>query len=155
MKKYKNKIIIVLIIIAIIFSSYTYIKVKTEEEGNKASYNVLKESFEYENNKELDSLLNCYTEDFNKDSFNLENLNFKNVSNIKLIDNKSNLYKVYLTYGKGKTLKISKNSLRIYSVEYYLQYNDEKEAEDKNGFQTKKYYLVKQDDNWKISSIGD
>lgn len=155
MKKYKNYIIICLIFIIALYCTIKVYTVQNYNNGNNSSKIVLENAIKAENKKDLDSLLNYYTSDTKEESFNLDNLNFKYITNIELINKESNLYNVYLTYGKGKTLKVNKNNLRIYTVTYYIQYNDEEASHDTNGSKTQKYYLIKENNNWKISSIGD
>lgn len=120
----------------------------------KTPKEIIRKSFKYTSNKNLEKLKECYT-DQNKDSdFRLFNIKNKQVNTINLItDNEK--YDAYIISKNGLGNTISKDDVKIFNVEYFIEYIDEKLEPEDNGNTSRHYTLIKENRDWKIDSVGD
>lgn len=142
----KKKVFFIVSII-IIFIGLCVFKYKMPE-------NTIKKSFDYTNNKNLEKLLDCYT-DRNKDSdFRLYNIKKVSLKKIELIKDEE-MYNQYFSSGLGSINNISRNNIKIFNVDYHIEYNDENIEPQDSGDDSKYYNLIKENGSWKIDTIGN
>ncbi len=116
--------------------------------------NIIKKSFDYTNNKNLEKLLECYT-DRNQDiDFRLYNIKNISLKKIELITDEE-IYNQYFSSGLGSINNVSGDNIKIFNVDYYIEYNDEKIEPQDSGNDSKYYSLIKENRHWKIDSIGN
>ncbi|MDV4150164.1 DUF4829 domain-containing protein [Clostridium sp. AL.422] len=117
---------------------------------------VIKNSFKYRNDHELDKLLECYTDRHKYDNFWFENLEMIEVNNIELVTDES-LYWVYINNVLINEANLDFEELRIYKVEYCIEFKDDTIEPINSGNNSRNFYLIKLKDSgkWLIQDVGD
>ncbi|OOM80860.1 hypothetical protein CLPUN_12370 [Clostridium puniceum] len=144
-KRFIIKTLILISIILISVLAYLIINSPT---------NVIKESIKYENEHNLEKLLNCYTSKNQDSNFRLDNIESKQLVSISLIKDDS----IYNSYNNENELgnELLNKNVRIYSVKVNIRYKNENIEPITNGEYEYHYYLIKESNTgkWKIDSIG-
>lgn len=117
---------------------------------------VIKKSFKYRNNRELDKLLECYKDRHKNDNFRFENLEVIEINNIELEADES-IYWSYLNNVFVSESNLDFEELRIYKVKYYIEFKDDTIEPIKSGNNSRHFYLIKEKDSgkWLIQDTGD
>ncbi|MGL4571311.1 MAG: DUF4829 domain-containing protein [Clostridium sp.] len=142
----KSKKIIIVVVSMIVILLGIFIQQTPEE--------IIRKSFKYTNNKNLEKLKEYHTEGYKNTDFRLFNINNIKVTKINLITDNER-YNGYFSCGNGREKNLDKDDIKIFNVEYHIEYYDEKLEPQDSGDTQIHYTLIKEKGKWKIDGIGD
>lgn len=118
--------------------------------------NVIKNSFKYRNEHDLDKTLELYIDRYKDSDFRLDNLESIEIIELKLLTDKSQ-YRQYINNIILNESDLKIKAIKIYEVKYYVEYKDETLEPNDSGEIMKQYCLIKlQDsDKWLIHGVGN
>ncbi|MCR1950579.1 DUF4829 domain-containing protein [Clostridium sp. DSM 100503] len=132
------------------------IKKSNISERSLEAEETITNAIKYRNDKNLEKLLENYTDRNKKNKFRLDNLEKIELENIKLVTDESQ-YKNYIINLLLQEGDLEIDQVKIYRVTYNIMYKDESLEPTGNGEESKHYYLIKhkESDKWLINDIGD
>lgn len=146
-KKLKLSLIVLVVISGGIF---IWLKIYNAPEA------IIKNSIKYENSHDIDSLKKCYTSRLGVPYNTVENIKSKKIISISLVTEQS-LYDFYINNSIEKYGDLTKDRVKIYSVNYKVEYEDDNKSPEDSGEYRKNYIVIKDSmtGSWKIDDIGE
>lgn len=129
---------------------------KIDSKGDSAQ-TVVKNSFQYTNEKNKEKLLTTFTEHWNDPNVDW---GFENLDSIKIInieeDKDKNVREGYLKYGGGIKNGTTENNLKVYKVKYDVKYKKDGVGPQDSGIYDSWYSVIRKDENspWLIDDSG-
>lgn len=117
---------------------------------------VIKDSFKYENENNLEKTLECYVDKYKNSDFGLDNLIYKNIIDIELLEDEPDFrYTIAGILLNEPNMDIEE--MKMYRVKSYVEYKDENIEPVDSGETSHRYTMIKLKDlnKWVIYSIGD
>ena len=117
---------------------------------------VINDSFKYENENNLEKALECYVDRYKNSDFGLDNLIYKNIIDIELLEDEPDFrYTISSILLNEPNLNIEE--MKMYRVKSYVEYKDESIEPVDSGETSHRYTMIKLKDlnKWVIYSIGD
>lgn len=120
-----------------------------------SSEQIIKDSFKYKNEHDLDKLRQCYSASYINSDFRLNNIVSTKVLDIKLLKDERN-YSFYIGTGNGRINGVKRKNLIIYRVRYAIEFKDQSIEPIDSGEYDESFYLIRENnlDSWKIDAIG-
>ncbi|MEG0844510.1 MAG: DUF4829 domain-containing protein [Romboutsia sp.] len=116
---------------------------------------IIKNSFLYSNQHDLDKVLQCYVDRYKDFNFGLNNLEYMEMKCLTLITDELR-YRQYINNIFLNEQNLEIKEIKIYEVKYDIEYKNDSIEPTDSGETTKEYILIKIKDsnNWLIHSIG-
>lgn len=116
---------------------------------------IIRNSFKYRSEDNLDKTLECYIDRYKDYDFRLNNLEYMEIVDLKLLTDELQ-YKECINNILLNENNLKVESIKIYEVKYYIEYKDEKLEPTNSGETSKQYILIKLEgsDKWLIEAIG-
>ncbi len=151
----KNKNIVLIILITIIFSVTTCSKQNTSQIENPQS--VVENYFNSMNEKNVDEHLKTLSENEkrNQGKINFDKIEYINIMSIdEEMDTK--FKEGYLQNGRGKEKGISEENLKVYKVKYDVKYKEGTVTARDSGTYEEWYWIIRENSNspWVIDDAG-
>lgn len=117
---------------------------------------IIKNSIKYENSHDIDSLEKCYTTRLGVPYNTVENIKSKKIISISLVTDQL-LYDFYFNNSIEKDSNLTRDRVKIYSVNYKVEYEDDNKSPEDSGEYRKNYIVIKDSitGSWKIDDIGE
>ncbi|VYU55348.1 DUF4829 domain-containing protein [Clostridium tertium] len=145
-----NKKLKIIIISVVFILSIFFIFIKSSNTPEK----VIKNYIKYKDMHNIDKLSSTVT--YEMPDYYIDNIETMKLINLELITDEV-LYNAYMHDGKGSLRKdLSRDDVRIYTVDYYIKYKDDNKSVEDSGEHNKHYTLIKEKgtNKWIIDSIG-
>lgn len=134
----------------------TIIKASNISERSLEAEETIINSIKYRNEKNLEKVLENYTDINQKNNFRLDNLEKIELDEIVLVTDEEQ-YRNYIISSLLNDRNLDVEQVKIYKVTYDITYKDETIEPSGNGKKFKHYYVVneKGSDKWLINGVGD
>lgn len=146
MKLKASLIVFVVILVSVFIGIRIYNEPKT----------IIKDSIKYENDHNTEKLKKCYTARLGVPYKTVENIKSKELISISLVTDEAP-YDSYLNNGMDKDSNLTKDRVKIYKVNYKVEYEDDNKSPEDSGEYSKNYIVIKDSstESWKIDDIGE
>ena len=153
---YKQKIDVQNSSISISNETNTIIIQSNISEMSIEAEDVIRNSFKYKNEHNLDKLLECYTDRNKNSNFRLDNLEYIEIIDLKQVTDESQYRNSIIRIRSGENnLKIK--AIKIYYVKFNIKYKDDTIEPINSGETMNEFTLIKlkNSDKWLINDVGD